>query len=192
MRVHANKRAIRALGVAESFRIADRFSTIAGVVMRSDLIVDGFAFGRATVGGDDATGALVSLCKELHRADVNLLMLSGAVISYYNVVDVDALSSETGLPVICLTYRESSGLEGSIRARFSEGWQTKLSRYRRLGERSVLSLKTGKKVYVRLAGIKKDDARMVVEAFTKQGALPEPVRVARLLARSRHADQAPK
>ena len=159
--------------------------------MRSDMVVDGFSFGQATVGGDDATEAIVRLYRKLHRADVNLLLLSGAVISYYNVVDVDALAAATGLPVICLTYRESSGLEDSIRTRFAKDWPVKLSQYRRLGERSMLSLKTGKKIYVRLAGINEEDARKVVEKFTKQGALPEPVRVARLLARSRHADQRP-
>lgn len=155
--------------------------------MRSDLVIDGFAFGRATVGGDDATSALVRMHRALHREDVNLLMVSGAVISYYNVVDVESLAEKTGLPVICVTYRESPGIEGAIRERFKAP-EAKLELYRRLGQRTVLQLKTGQKVYARLASIGEDDARRVLDSFTLQGALPEPIRVARLLARARHAD----
>lgn len=187
MRIHPNKRGIRALGIAESFRRTDRMSTLAGVVMRSDMLLDGFVFGSAKVGGDDATQALVRMFRALRREDVNLIMLSGAVISYYNVVDIDALSSKTGVPVVCLTYRESTGIEDAIRSRF-EDWEPKVSLYRRLGDRTTLNLRTGKRVFARLSSIDVEDARRVVDSFTLQGALAEPVRVARLLARARHAD----
>jgi uncharacterized protein len=187
MRVHPNKRAIRALGIAESFRRTDRLSTIAGAVMRSDLVLDGFVFGAAVVGGDDATSTLVRMYRALHRGDVNVILLSGVIISYYNIVDVDSLADKTGVPVICLTYRESPGIEDAIRTRF-EDWEAKLLLYRRLGSRTTLALKTGKKVYARLASIDEDDACQVVDSFTLQGSLAEPIRVARLLARARHAD----
>jgi endonuclease V-like protein UPF0215 family len=61
MRLHLNKRGIRALGIAESFRPTQRWSVLAGVVMRGDLVVDGLAVGRASVGGDDATSSISAL-----------------------------------------------------------------------------------------------------------------------------------
>jgi len=187
MRVHAGKRAIRALGVAESFRRSDRHSSLAGVVVRSDRMVDGFAFGQATVEGDDATRAIYGLYRSLHRDDVNLLMLSGCVISLYNVVDVDGLSSSSGIPVLALTYKESAGIEGAIRHHFGDG-DEKIERYNKLGPRSAVILHTGSRVYVRLSGISEDDARRVLDSFTLEGGIPEPVRLAKLLARSRRAD----
>jgi endonuclease V-like protein UPF0215 family len=190
VRVHPGKKAIRALGVAESFSRADKFSCLAGVVMRSDLVVDGFVFGRARVGGNDATSAVARMCRRLRREDVNVLLLSGAIISYYNVVDVDDLSGRTGLPVVCLTYRSSSGVAESLRRRFTD-WEQKLALYEKLGARTTLELKTGKRVYVRLAGIGEDDARRVVDVFTLQGSYAEPVRVARLLARAGHDNHPP-
>src|SRR2546430_16083129 len=57
MRLHLNKPGIRALGVAESFKEGDLKSRLAGVVMRSGLVIDGFVLGAATLGGDDATGS---------------------------------------------------------------------------------------------------------------------------------------
>ena len=51
MVLHPGKRAIRALGIAESFHPKAEKSTLAGVVVRTDLVVDGFVLGAATVGG---------------------------------------------------------------------------------------------------------------------------------------------
>jgi len=154
--------------------------------MRSDLIVDGFALGFSTVGGDDATKAVIRLHDRLGRADVNVLMLSGAVISHYNIIDVDAVAARTKKPVVCLTYRETSGIEDSIRVSFADP-AAKLELYERLGPRVPLVLRTGHRVYARLASISEREAKSVLDSFTLQGGLPEPVRVAKLLARAEDA-----
>ena len=182
MQLHPAK-AIRALGVAESFRPAARKSTLGGVVVRTDLVVDGFVLGSATVGGDDATGAVLRMYRKLKRADVNLIMLNGCVISRYNIIDLDDLARRTGLPVVCLTYNESKGIEDAIRRHFDEP-EERLERYRKLGRRSPVNLRTGIRVYVRNAGIGGAEAKKVLDSFTLQGGVPEPVRLARLLARS--------
>ena len=184
MRLHLNKPGIRALGVAESFRHGEKRSVLAGVVMRSDFVIDGVALGRTAVGGDDATLAVAGLLRKLRRNDVNLVMVSGAILSLYNIIDVDLLSTKTKLPVVCLTYKETAGIEGSIRRHFPTGAEKKLEAYRRLGGRVGVKLKTGKKVYVRTSGLDKRETRDVLDAFTLQGSIPEPVRVAKLMARA--------
>jgi endonuclease V-like protein UPF0215 family len=85
--------------------------------------------------------------------------------------------------VVCLTYNESRGIEDAIRRHF-EHPQARIERYRRLGARSPVLLHTGYKVYVRNAKITDGDAKRVLDTFTLQGVVPEPVRLARLLARS--------
>ena len=114
--------------------------------MRSDLVIDGTCFGHATVGGDDATSSIVRMYRLLKRQDVNVVMLSGCIISHYNIVDVDAVARKTGRPVICLTYRESAGIESAIRSQFDES-EEKLGRYRMLGERIRMVLGSGRPVY---------------------------------------------
>ncbi|MGI0084194.1 MAG: DUF99 family protein, partial [Nitrososphaerales archaeon] len=94
MPLHLEKKAIRALGVAESFHAKDKFSTLAGVVMRSDLVIDGFVIGKTKVSGSDATSSLRRLYIKLNRNDVNALLLSGSVLSFYNMIDVDSLCEE--------------------------------------------------------------------------------------------------
>ncbi|MEM4298463.1 MAG: DUF99 family protein, partial [Nitrososphaerota archaeon] len=98
--IRLEKKGIRALGVAESFKIGlGPKSVLAGVVMRSDYIIDGFIFGSATLRGDDATDSIVKMFENLKRNDINLIILGGAVISLYNIIDVDGLSQRTRTPV---------------------------------------------------------------------------------------------
>jgi uncharacterized protein len=185
LRVNVGKRGIRVLGIAESFGPGDDRSVLAGVVIRRDLVIDGFALGSTTVGGDDATKAVVSLFRALRRRDVNLVMISGCIISKYNILDVDRVGREIALPVICLTYRETSGIEEAISRRFSaKEAALKLDSYKKLGLREKLKLGNGYSVYARLSGISAPEAEAIVREFTLQGSQPEPVRVAGLMARA--------
>lgn len=184
MTLHTNKKGLRVMGVAESFRQGDKRSTLAAVVMRGDLVVDGLALGRTVVGGDDATSSILSLFRRLGRNDVNLIMVSGTILSLYNIVDSDKLSAKSKLPVICLTYKQTSGIEDSIRRHFPDEFQTKVEAYKKLGERVRIKVESGSIVYARLAGVPTPDAKRVLDLFTLQGAWPEPIRVAKLLARA--------
>ncbi len=177
------KKGIRCLGVAESFRLGSLpWSVFAGVVMRKDMLIDGMSISLATVGGDDATDAIIDLYGKLGRSDIGFMMVSGSIVSWYNIIDPERLSRETGLPLIMLTYRRSEGIERSIKVRFKDSWEEKLDAYHRLGSRVKMVLHTGKSVYVRPIGLTVEDARRLLDDFTLQGRYPEPVRVAGLMA----------
>lgn len=183
MSLHLNKPALRTLGIAESFIRARPNSRLAGVVMRADLRIDGLAYAKATVGGDDATEGVLKIYEELDRVDVNALILSGAVISWFNIIDLQQVFDVVQRPVICLTYEDSPGLEKHIHEHFPEA-EEKLLRYQRLGKREMIRLKTGYEVYIRALGAKIEDARILLNKFTMDGRMPEPVRLARLAARA--------
>ena len=170
--------------MAESFKQGQKRSVLAGVVMRSDRVIDGVALGRTAVGGDDATSSILSLLRKFKRNDVNLIMVSGAILSLYNIIDVDSLAARSRLPVICLTYKETAGIEGSIRRHFPEGADAKVEAYKKLGRRTAVTLRTGHRVFVRTSGIEKEAVKRVLDSFSLQGSIPEPVRVAKLLARA--------
>ncbi len=185
MRLHVEKKAIRALGIAESFRKNSSRAMLAGVVMRSDLVIDGVAYSNTTIKGDDATDAVIRLYRALNRNDINVIMLGGVVISMYNIIDLDRLHSTLSLPIIGVTFEESEGLEEHIKRVFQdEKVEMKLEAYRRLGLREKVMLKTGHHVYVRCAGTNIRVAKRALNKFLLQGAVPEPIRVARLLARA--------
>lgn len=199
MPLHLNKPALRVLGIAESFErpcalFADPVSTtpsppassrsmLAGVVMRADRRVDGLAYARASVGGDDATRAVLEICRRLDRRDINALFLSGAAISWFNIIDLVAVFEEVSRPLICLTYEESEGLEKYLREYFPEP-EEKIERYRTLGGREKIRLKTGYDLFVRVHGATVEEARILLNKFTLDGRVPEPVRLARMAARA--------
>lgn len=182
-RVHSEKKGIRVLGVAESFKKSGKKSTLAGVVMRRDLIIDGMAFGSTTIEGDDATDSIISMHKTLARDDINCIMLDGLVISMYNIIDGERVAAETGLPVVAITFEDSKGLEGSIKHHFDD-WQRKLEQYQKLGKREKVTLKTGKNLFIRYWGLSQKRAVAILNSFTLQGSVPEPIRVAKLAARA--------
>jgi len=182
--MHIPKKGLRVLGIAESYS-GRTTSTLAGIVMRKDLVIDGSAFSRITVGGMDATDVVLAMVRSLDRRDIGAVMLSGCVIAFFNIIDPEKVCTGTGLPLVCVTYEESAGLEGEIRHHFP-GDDSRLAAYRKLGERTVYALPGGT-VYLRSWGIGTGDAGRLVAAFTSQGKVPEPLRVARICARAAHA-----
>ena len=188
MKIHLEKRAIRAFGIAECFRRAtSNHSILAGVVMRSDLVVDGCLYGYATLEGNDATNNILRMYKSLNRNDINVIMIAGSVISLYNIIDSDTIFEETDVPVLNVTFEESEGLESHIKRRFPKNWKAKLKAYKKIGDRKSLKLHTGYKVFVRATGMTYIEAKRTLDKFTQQGAIPEPLRVAKLLARAEFA-----
>lgn len=182
--VHLSKPAFRVLGIAECFDKRKRKSILAALSYRRDGYVDGVYLTWVTVGGLDATEKIVSLVKSTERKDFNVLMLNGCIISWFNVVDLEALYKETGTPVICLSYEESGGLEEYIREYFP-GDEVRLEMYRRLGKRELVYVKsTGSYVYARYVGISKAEVRELLSLVTKHGKVPEPLRLAQAVARA--------
>lgn len=181
---HVEKRGIRVFGIAESFIKTDATSNLAGVVMRRDLIIDGIVFSDVTIKGNDSTQKILSMFHSLKRNDINCIMLDGLIISIYNIIDAEDLAEKTGVPVIAITFRPSVGLEQTLERHFPHDSKQKLEQYRRLGQREKIQLRTGKSIYVRYWGIGSREAIVIVNAFTLQGAIPEPIRIAKLAARA--------
>ncbi len=151
--------------------------------MRADRIIDGFGINTTTVGGLDATESVISLYKNLKRKDVNVIFLNGCIISWFNVIDLKKVYEKVGLPLICVTYEESEGLEKYFKEYFKD-WEERYDIYLRNGKREKTEIKTGKTVFTRSLGLEKDEVKIILNKFTLDGAIPEPLRIARLLANS--------
>jgi len=180
---HAEKKGIRVLGIAESFKESKSTSTLAGVVMRRDLIIDGMVFGNVTIRGNDSTQNILSMLRSLKRNDVNCIMLDGLIISMYNIIEGEEINEKACIPVIAITFRDSQGLEETIQRHFPND-SLKLKQYHKLGQRDKMVLKTGKLIFVRYWGLNSKEALSIINSFTLQGSIPEPIRIAKLAARA--------
>ncbi len=184
MRFHPEKSGLRIFGIAESFRKTSTYSALAGIVMRGDRIIDGIVFGNVTVEGNDSTQNILSMYRSLKRDDINCIMLDGLIISMFNIIDGKQLRDSTNVPIIAITFKDSKGLKDTIHHHFSNDSKLKLEQYRKLGQRDKILLNTGKILFIRYWGINSKDAFTIVNRFTIQGSIPEPIRIAKLAARA--------
>ena len=180
--LHLEKKGIRGLAIAESFSQTSKKSVLSGIVMSTDLVIDGFVMGHSTVGGDDATDAILAMHEKLNRSDVSFLLISGIVISLYNILDVKRISEKIGLPVVGVTYEESSGIEDAIKHHFPESYDSKLAEYSKLGVREKITLHTSHNLYIQNEGCTVLEAKQLLDKMTLQGSIPEPLRISQLLA----------
>ncbi len=180
--MHIAKKGLRVLGIAESFSSRST-SLLAGVVMRKDLRIDGVAVTGVTVGGMDATEGVLALVRDLDRKDINCIFLGGCIIAWYNIIDPQEVLHRTGLPVVVVTYRKSEGIHDKIEALFP-GDSRRLSSYDSLEKPVPVTLPSGHVIHLRAVGIGLPDATRLCRDFILDGRLPEPVRVARLVARA--------
>ena len=180
--LHLEKKGIRGLAIAESFSQDSKKSVLSGIVMSTDLVIDGFVMGHSTVGGDDATDAILTMYKKLDRPDVSFLLISGIVISLYNIIDLKRISEEIGLPVIGVTYEESKGIEDAIKYHFPDSYKSKLAEYSKLGSREKITLHTSHNLYIRKEGCTLLEVKQLLDKITLQGSIPEPLRIGQLLA----------
>jgi len=183
-KLHLEKKGLRGLVIAESFTQNSKKSILAGVVMRRDFLIDGFVFGKATVEGDDATETILSMYKKLNRPDISYLLISGIIISMYNIIDLKKISQSLDLPVIGVTYQDSEGIEEAIRHHFPDSYESKLKEYQELENREKISLHTSYDIYIRKEGCTLSDVKHLLDKLTLQGSFPEPLRVAQLLAKT--------
>ena len=180
--LHLEKSGIRGLAIAESFSQNSKKSVLSGIVMSTDLVIDGFVMGHSTVGGDDATDVILSMYEELGRSDVSFLLISGIIISSYNMIDVKRISEKIGLPVIAITHDESDGIEDAIKHHFPDSYKSKIAEYSKLGSREKITLHTSHNLYIRNEGCTILEVKQLLDKITTQGSIPEPLRIAQLLA----------
>ncbi len=180
------KKAVRALGIAESFVLSIPRSIFCGVVYRSDGLLESVILDEATVGGDDATDTIIRMFRKLDRSDIHILMIDGCILSWYNILDLDRIYREVNIPVLSLIFENIEGdVEKAILKLFPEDRaRYKLELFRKLPDPVRIVLKTGDIIYARAFGIERSSRllRIIISRFLKDGKRPEPIRIAKHIA----------
>lgn len=182
--LHLEKRGLRGLSIAESFKPNSIKSVFSGIVMRRDFVIDGFVFGSATLEGNDATDTILKMYSDLQRPDISYVLVSGLIVSMYNIIDIKKLSDTLKIPIIGVSYRDSSGIEDSLKHHFPNSFESKIDEYKKLGKREKITLSTSYDVYVRREGCTLSDVKHLLDDLTLHGSIPEPIRVSQLLAKT--------
>jgi len=150
--------------------------------MRRDFFIDGVVIGKATVGGLDSTDIIVDMYKKLSREDIGLILLNGCIISWFNIIELDRLHDTIKRPIVCITYEDSPGISKYLQEYFPEDFKEREAIYARNGERKKFMLKTGFEIFYQSRGISDKKLKYLLNKITVNGAIPEPLRVAKLIA----------
>ncbi len=141
--------------------------------------LDGVLSTTVRKDGERATATLARLVAESRfSGHLQAVMLQGIAFGGFNVVDIHALSRKLGLPVLAVVRRKPdfSAIRSVLLSRVPGGAR-KWARIERAGP-----VERAGAVYVQRAGISLDEAKRLVTATTQHGAVPEPLRVAHLIA----------
>ena len=175
---------IRVLGIDDGKFIPQTKGSvlIVGVVFRGGCSIDGVMHTRIKIDGLDATENLALMInKSPHYNQLSLVMLNGITFGGFNVVDLKKLHLATKLPTLALTHDKPdlNGIHEALKnlPKAEERWGMILE----AGKIHAI-INKGTTIYVETAGISFDDAEKIIALTSTRSSLPEPLRVAHLIA----------
>jgi len=177
------KSQIRLLGIDDSpFSFTDRYGMVIGVVMRGGEYLESVLRRHVLVDGNDATFVCKDMIKKTrHRKQLKAMLLDGVALGGFNVVDIEDVYKSTDLPVITVT-RDKPDFE-KIKAALQKNFRDWKDRWDLLAKGELHRIKTSyNPVYVKCTGLSIEEAKEIIKISTIRGAMPEPIRVAHLIA----------
>jgi endonuclease V-like protein UPF0215 family len=177
---------IRVLGVDDGVFIPHSKSSalVVGVVFRGGYWLDGAMSTRVRIDGFDATEKVATMVTaSAHYHQLRVIMLDGVTMAGFNVIDLKQLNAKTQLPVIAVT-RDRPDLE-DVRKALKNLPQPRRRWKALLNAGQVIEVNTrspSEKVYIEICGVQEDDARKIVKLTSTRSSIPEPLRVAHLVA----------
>jgi endonuclease V-like protein UPF0215 family len=141
--------------------------------------LDGVLAARVRRDGANATRRMIEMIRgSQFDAHIRAVLLQGIAVAGFNVVDVKALAAALGRPVLVVA-RRPPNMAAVRRALVSRvrGGERKWKLVESAGPMEPIG-----EVYVQREGLNQEQARELLRVTTLHGNLPEPLRVAHLIA----------
>jgi uncharacterized protein len=166
-----------------AFDREDRYAPVAAVALSLPEHVEAVRTSRVRVDGRDGTRRVVALVRSLGPLDgVRAILLDGAVVGGFNVLDLDALHRELDRPIVAVTRRapEFARIRVALVKWFPK---TANARWTLLRAHRLFRVPTGgQPIFAAAVGCSRRDAARLVQRSTVRGHWPEPLRLAHLVA----------
>ncbi len=172
---------IRILGIDDSALLKEKVM-IVGAVFRGGDWIDGVLRSEITKDGLDATDVICNMIKKSkHYGQIRAVILDGITYGGFNVVDIQLLYRETGIPVIAVmrSYPDFEKIKSALK-HFPDG-EERWTIIKRAGKIEKI---TGEKnlIYIQRAGIGLETVKRIIRLTSIRSNIPEPLRVAHLIA----------
>jgi endonuclease V-like protein UPF0215 family len=184
VRFYSIKDEIRVIGIDDApFDLHhDKKTMIIGAIFRGGSFLDGVLRTEVEVDGTDSTDKIIKMLSETKHRDIRVIMLDGLGFAGFNLVDVKRLFTETGLPVIVVVRQmpDFLAIEEAIKKLANREFYRKCIRI--AGKPSRVETSPGKFIHIQCCGISFSDAAKIVRLSSTRSLIPEPLRVAHLIA----------
>ena len=177
------KKEIRLLGVDDSpFTFKDKYANVVGVVMRGGVYIEGILKKQISIDGNDST----DVCKKMientrHKLQLKAILLDGVALGGFNIVDIEKLFVETKIPIITVT-RDKPDFD-KIKTALQKNFKDWKYRWDLISNGELHEFKTRHNpIYSKFVGLSIYEAKEIIKLSTIRGVIPEPIRVAHLIA----------
>jgi len=156
---------------------------VIGVIYRGGKILDGALKTEVAVDGTEATEKLVKLINSTrHKQQLKVIMFDGITVAGFNMIDIKEIHEKTNIPVIVINRKmpDLKSVKNALKRfdDFENRWKT----VEDAGEIKECYVKDFKKVYFQHIGMDEETAKEVIKLSSTRGFIPEPLRVAHLIA----------
>lgn len=153
---------------------------VVGVHMRGAHRVEGVLLTDVERDGDDSTNAVARCVAASGLRGLGAILLDGASFAGFNVVDLDGLHAETRVP--CLAFTKGVPDLTAMRAALRNVPNPE-GKWALLAARRLVTLPTETTpLTISFAGMDEEQAVALLAATTARGLVPEPLRIAHLVA----------
>ncbi len=178
------KREIRVIGFDDAPFDKDNDKTVlvVGAVFRGGYRLEGVLSTKIDVDGINSTQKLTEIVnKSKHKGQLQIIMLDGIAFGGFNVVDINKLSKDTGLPVITTmrTYPDFDKIKLALRN--VKEPEKRFELMQKAGDIHEINL-DDKKIYIQKANIELEDVIKILKIACTRSFMPEAVRAAHLIA----------
>jgi endonuclease V-like protein UPF0215 family len=181
------KNEIRSIGIDDSpFKMGkDGETNLVGVIYRGKNHFKDVLKTHIKIDGDDSTIKIVNMIRKTkYFSQIKVIFLSGITFGGFNTVDINSLFNETKIPVIVILEKEPDYEKIKSALKKISNSEKKWDITKKTGQVFKLEDKEKKgKIYFQFTGTSYKEAIDFIRKFQFRSNIPEPVRVAHLIAK---------
>ncbi len=177
------KREIRILGIDDSALLNEKVM-IVGTVFRGGDWMDGVLRSDITKDGLDATDVICRMItRSKHYGQIRVVMLDGITYAGFNVVDIQKIYRQTGIPVIVVMRSKPDFEKIKSALKYFQDGEERWAIIKMAGRiKEIAGGNEKSSIYVQSAGISLESVNKIIRLTSIRSNIPEPLRVAHLIA----------
>jgi len=177
------KHQVRVLGIDDSpFEFGDSTALVIGALMRPPNYLESVMKTEVAVDGSNASKKVTEMILgSRYRDQIKLILIDGIALAGFNILDLDFIHSSLEIPVLTVTRdRPDFGKMRAALMKYFPDWRDRADLLTRHDLREIPT--EHKPLYASGIGLEWREFEELVRITTVRGAVPEPLRVAHLIA----------